>query len=326
VTVTEAPRAVIAGVGFQSLQPEEEILGAVGVDVIDCRGMDDAEIVEIASQVDAVLTDYFCCPADVIARLERCRIICQYGVGVDRIDIEAATAAGILVTHTPDYCVEEMADSALALMLGVARNVVIYDRAVKGGVWDYNAAPEMRRLSGSTLGLVGCGRIGRAVAKRAQALGMEVIGADPLQDPAALEAAGIRAVELGELLASADVISLHAPLTPDSHEMLGAAEIAAMKPGAILVNTARGALLDQSALADALRSGHLAGAGLDVLTEEPPPHDEPLLALDNVILSPHSGFLSRESLAAVQRLAAEEVRRALTGEPLRYALNAERLA
>jgi D-3-phosphoglycerate dehydrogenase / 2-oxoglutarate reductase len=314
-------RVVVAGAAFASLEPETRALAAIGAVVIDARGLDAAQTLELCRDADGVMTDYFRCSAEVITKLERCRVVCQYGVGLDQIDVEAATGAGIYVTHTPAYCVDELADHALALMLAVARNVVRFDRAVRAGIWDYACAGPMRRLRGRTLGLVGFGRAGQALAPRAQALGLHVVAADPAVDDAVFASAGVERLELPKLLARADLLSLHAPLVDETRCLIGRAELAALKPGAILINTSRGGLIDQEALADALISGHLAGAGLDVLSQEPPSRDERLLALDCVVLTPHAAFLSVESLDSVQSQAADEVVRVLCGELPRHVVN-----
>jgi D-3-phosphoglycerate dehydrogenase / 2-oxoglutarate reductase len=315
-------RAVVAGVDFPSLETERRILGAIGADVVDCRGLSAQETLERCRSANAVLTDYFRLSADVIGQLKRCRVICQYGVGLDQVDIVAASAAGILVTHTPEYCVDELADHALALLLAVARRITQFNRLVREGHWDYNAPGPMRRLRGRTVGLVGFGRAGRAFAQRARGLGLVAVAADPYVTGDEFEAAGVERADLRDLLARADIVSLHAPLTEDTRGLIGPAEFAAMRPGAIFINTSRGGLVDQDALVDALTSGRLAGAGLDVLASEPPALDDPLLALDAVVLTPHAGFLSIESLDAVQTQAAEEVRRVLEGGRARWAVNA----
>jgi D-3-phosphoglycerate dehydrogenase len=324
--VIARPPLVLAGVGagFPDVESERAALAAVGARVVDAREHEPGEVLELARDADAVITDYFDWSAAAIAQLRRCRVIAQYGVGVDRIDVGAAERAGIVVTHTPAYCVEEMADHTVALMLAVLRKVAFYDRRVRAGEWDYKAGPEMRRLRGLTLGLLGAGRIGSAVATRARAFGMAVVAHDPQRDPDDLRREAIAPAPLDEVVAAADVLSLHAPLTPATRGLLDARRIAAMKPGAVVVNTARGALVDQGALAAALRSGALAGAGLDVLADEPPAPGEPLLALERVVLTPHAGFLSRESLRAVQAQAADETRRVLAGQAPRHPVTVAR--
>jgi D-3-phosphoglycerate dehydrogenase len=315
-------KVVVAGADFPSLAIEERILGEIGTDVVDARGRDRPAALELCRDADGIMSDYFRCDAEAIARLERCRVICLYGVSVhDRVDLAAATAAGIVVTHTPDYCMDELADHTLALLLAVARRVTAYDGAVRGGAWDYNAGRPLHRLRGRTLGIVGFGRAGRAVAERARGFGLRVVATDAYVPDEAIAAAGSEPLARDELLRRSEILTLHAPLTDETRGLIGPAELALLPAGAILVNTARGGLVDQAALGEALASGRLAGAGLDVLAEEPPTPDDPLLALPNVVLTPHAGFLSEESLVDLQTEAAEEVRRALTGGRPRHAVD-----
>lgn len=313
-----------AGAGFPSVDLERSVLSDIDVEVLDVRHRPAAEVLDLARGADAVLTDYFPWTEDAIGRLGRCRVICQYGVGVDRIDVGAAASAGIVVTNTPAYCVDEMADHAVALLLAVMRKVVLYDRAVRDGIWDYNLGPEMRRLRSLTLGLIGVGRIGSAFAARAGGLGLRVVATDPQRSPEDLGRDGIEACELDQLLATADIVSLHLPLAASTRHLIDRERLASMKQGAVLINTARGGLVDQAALTEALSTGQLGGAGLDVLELEPPQPDDALLRLDNVVVTPHAGFLSREALADVQTQAAEEARRVLTGDPPRYVVGAGR--
>jgi D-3-phosphoglycerate dehydrogenase len=314
-------QVAIVGANFRSLDPECEVLAAAGVTIVDGCGLSPEDALVLCRDADAVISDYFDWSARAIGGLRRCRVICQYGAGLDQIDIPAATAAGILVTHTPDYCVEELAEHTLALIFSVARNIARYDRSVRAGVWDFNVAGPMYRLSGRTLGLIGFGRVARSVARRAQALGLRVVAADPFQDGIVMRECEVEPTSLERLLEQADIISLHAALTESTRGMLGPAEFRAVKPGVLLVNTARGALIDQAALVDAIEAGRVAGAGLDVLEQEPPLTTERLLSLENVTLTPHAGFLSQQSLLAVQHDAAEEVRRALAGERPRFVVN-----
>ncbi len=317
---------VVAGAGFPTLDRERDVLDPIGAEVVDARTLPHEETMTLCRRADAVMSDYFSWTADAIEQLERCRVICQYGVGLDQIDVAAANSAGILITHTPEYCVDELAEHTLALLLAAARNVGRYDRSVRDGEWDYKSAGTMRRLRGQTLGLVGFGRVGRAVARRARALDLRVIACDPYQPTEAFAEFGVEPLPFRHLLRESDLVSLHLPLTQETRGVIGAEELMLLRPGGILVNTARGGLVDQQALADALESGMLAAAAVDVLAQEPPDVDERLLRLENITLTPHAGFLSVESLAALQTDAAEEVRRALSGEPLRYVVNAEAAA
>ena len=311
---------VVAGTSFPSLEIERSVLEPLGFRVVDAGGLPEEEVLAACRSAAAVMTDYFRCDPERIAGFERCRVICQYGVGLDQIDVEAATRARILVTHTPEYCVDELADHAMALVLAVARRIVRYDRSVREGAWDYNVGTPIR-LAGSTLGLVGLGRVGQAVAKRAAGFGLRVIACDAYVPEETFEGLGVERVELEELLLESDIVSVHVPLSDETRHLLGGSELRLLKPGAIVVNTSRGGVVDQAALLEALASGRLGGAGLDVLEEEPPPAGEPLLAREDVVLTPHAGFLSIDSLRRVQQEAAEEVARALTGSRPRYCVN-----
>jgi D-3-phosphoglycerate dehydrogenase len=250
-------------------------------------------------------------------------IIARYGIGFDNVDLLAATRAGILVTNVPDYCVDEVSDHALALMLALARQIVTADRAVKAGVWDVVPHAGVRRLRGQTLGLLGFGKIAKAVASKVQPLGMKVLVYDPYIESELIGGHGAEAVNLDRLLAEADAISIHVPLSPETSNLIGPRELAQMKRSAFLINTSRGGIVDEQALATALKEGRLGGAALDVLPVEPPPPDHPLRQAPNTILTPHLAFYSRESVIELQTKAAEEVARALMGEPPRSPVNPE---
>jgi D-3-phosphoglycerate dehydrogenase len=243
-----------------------------------------------------------------LARLPRLRIAAATSTGFDHLDLRALAAAGVWATHCPGYCDQEVADHAIAFVVGLLRGVVELDRAARRGVWDQTPAPP-RRIAGSVLGVVGLGRIGRHVAQRGIALSMEVLAYDPYVEdggPAEL-------VSLDELLRRADAITLHALLTAETHEMIGAAELDQMRPGAYLVNCARAALVDHRALGAALSSGHLGGAALDVLPVEPPPADEAAFGWPRTVINPHSAWYSPDSATAPYRMAAEAVAAVLDG-------------
>jgi D-3-phosphoglycerate dehydrogenase len=249
-----------------------------------------------------------------LAALPRLRVLMTPSVGFDHLDLDAARRhGGVWVCHVPDYCVDEMADTALALALALMRGVVALDRHVRAGFWDAEAAGPLRRIRGTRLGVVGFGRIGAAVAARAVAVEFDVWASDPAVSEDAIRAAGVRPAPLHELLAACHVVSLHAPLTPATRGLLGAAEIAAMPPGALLVNTARAGLCDTGALLAALRDGRLGGAALDVLDVEPPTPEHPAPQLPNLIVTPHSAYASPEAEAELQRRIAAAVRAALDG-------------
>jgi D-3-phosphoglycerate dehydrogenase / 2-oxoglutarate reductase len=306
--------ALIARAAFPSIEIERGILAAVEVDVVDGRFTPDDQLSDLCRQADGVLTDYFEVRRPLIEQMERCRVICQYGVGLDHVDVDAATERGIVVTHTPDYCTDEVADHTLALLLSLWRKIIPLNASVRSGNWDYNFAAPLFRSSGRILGLVGFGRIARSLAAKAQAIGFTVLAFDPWIRPDVAQAHHVELCELRILLQRSDLVSLHAPLTAVTHRLFGEEQLRLMKPTAFLLNTSRGALIDQSALTRALREGWIAGAGLDVLEEEPPDPRDPLLQLPNVVVTPHAAFFSRESLVAVQTQAAEAVAAVLAGQ------------
>ncbi len=248
--------------------------------------------------------------ASELATLPAVRIVAATATGYDHLDLAAIAAAGAWATHCPGYCDDEVAETALAFAVDLLRGVTLLDRSVRAGRYDHLDAPG-RRIAGSVLGIVGLGRIGRAVAWRADALGMRVLAADPVVDPAA--AAPAELVELDELLAAADVVTLHALLTPQTHELIDARRLALMRPNAYLVNCARSALVDHAALGEALRAGRLGGCALDVLPQEPPALDEPALQWPRTLINPHSAWYSPESSGAPYRIAAEAVAAVLEG-------------
>jgi D-3-phosphoglycerate dehydrogenase len=311
---------------FASLEPERAVLEPLGVELRPKQCRSEEEIIALTRDADAVLNCYAKMTARVIENLERCRIIARYGIGVDNVDLAAATKARIPVTNVPDYCIDEVSDHALALLLALARRVTVADARVKAGAWDVVAHAGIRRLRGRTLGLLGFGKIARALASKAQALGMKVMAYDPYLAPEEIGRFGAEPAGLEKLLAEADAVSIHVPLCPETRNLIGERELARMKPAAFLINTSRGGIVDEQALASALKETRLAGAALDVLSVEPPPTDHPLRQALNIILTPHLAFYSRESVIELQTKAAEEVARALRGEPPRCPVNPEILA
>jgi D-3-phosphoglycerate dehydrogenase len=311
---------------FPSLEPEQRVLAPLGVDLRSAQCKSEEEIITLAKDADAILNCYAKMTTRVIENLSRCKIIARYGIGVDNVDLIAATRAGILVTNVPDYCIDEVSDHALALLLTLARHIVAADRAVKAGAWDVVAHAEIHRLRGQTLGLLGFGKIARALASKVKPLGMKVLAYDPYVEAKLIAREEAEAVSLDRLLVEADVISIHVPLSPETRNLIGESELARMKLTALVINTSRGGIVDEQALAKALTAKRLGGAALDVLSVEPPPSDHPLRQAPNVILTPHLGFYSRESVVELQTKAAEEVARALKGEPPRSPINREVLA
>ena len=310
---------VVAGAGtsFPNLDIERDILGALGATVIDARSLSDMDVAKFCKDADAILSDYFPCDEELIGSLQRCKIIGSYGVGFDQIDVAAADARNIQVTNNPEYCIDEMAEHTIAMLLAAWRRIPAYDRHVRDGGWDYTSQPVPRRLRGATLGVVGFGRIGRAVAKLGAGLGMRVIVHDPYLTQAQTDA---ELKSFDELLSTADAVTLHLPLSPTTRGMLGAKQLAMISAHAGVINTARGALLDGTALAAALSDGSLAWAAIDAFDPEPPLLTHPLLHAPNVVLSPHAGFYSSDSLVAAQSNAVHEVLRVLQGEPPLHAV------
>jgi len=245
--------------------------------------------------------------ANQFSRLERCRLFVSPGVGLDAIDLEAAARAGIAIVNQPESCTDEVADHTFALLLGCVRKVPWLSARVQGGTWDRTTFEPMMRLRGKTLGLVACGRIGRAIARRAAAFGMRVIAYDPYVDPALVEPLGVELVSLDRVFAESDIVSCVAPLTPETRGMLGERQFGAMKKDAIFTNTSRGAIVDEADLLWAIDSGRLAAAGLDVLAQEPPDMANPLLHRPNVLVTPHTAGFSDSVVDDLQRLAVEEI-------------------
>jgi D-3-phosphoglycerate dehydrogenase len=251
--------------------------------------------------------------ADDLAALPKVRVVATPSVGFDHVDVEAATARGVWVCNVPDYCNEEMADHSIALLLALARGVVELDRSVREGGWDHRAAGRLGRLADVRLGIVGYGRIGRAVAARAHALGMNVVAFDPLLEPDAIASTGVQPASLEELLRSSTAVTLHAPLTPDTEHLLGARELALLPEGAYVLNVARSGLVDSEALLAALAAGRLGGVALDVLEVEPPDAAAPAPQVPRLVVNPHAGWYSEEAEEAAPRRATEAVRDVLEG-------------
>jgi D-3-phosphoglycerate dehydrogenase len=282
-------------------------------------------IVAAAKEADALLVTYAKINADMIREMKKCKIISRFGIGVDNVDIEAATRQGIVVTKVPDYCIDEVSDHAMALLLSLVRKIPFSSARAHAGRWEMPAVTPIHRLRGTVLGLVGFGRIPQLVAPKAKAFGMRVMAYDPYVPLNVMEQAGVGRLEFAELLKISDYISIHSPLVPETHHLFSDEVFRQMKPGALIVNTSRGPVVDEAALARALDAKQLAGAALDVLEQEPP-MNSPLFGRDNVILTPHTSFYSVESLEELQTKAAEEVVRVLSGQPPRNPVNPEALA
>ena len=309
-------KVLITDYVWPNLDPEERVLGPLGAELVPSPSGREEELAALAADADAIMTCFAKVTRKVIEAAPKCRIVARYGIGVDNIDIQCATERGIVVTNVPSYCQDEVSDHALALLLALARKVTIYDRATKSGRWDVQVGQPIHRVRGQTLGIVGLGRIGATLAAKAAAFGLRVLAHDPNLTPGQARERGAEKVDFATLLRESDFVSIHAPLGAQEGTagLFGEAEFRAMKRTAFLINTARGGIVDDRALARALREGIIAGAGIDVLPTEPPPADSPLLRLDNLILTPHAAFYSEESLVDLQTLAAREVARVFKGE------------
>jgi D-3-phosphoglycerate dehydrogenase len=305
---------------FPNLDPARDVLSAIGADIqLAAEPAPDA-IMKLAKDADGVLVTYAKITADMIRQMTKCRIISRFGIGVDNVDIPVATEKGIVVTKVPDYCIDEVSDHAMALLLSAVRKIPMGTEQVHAGTWKMPNFVPIHRLRGSVLGLAGFGRIPQLVAPKAQAFGMKVIAFDPYLPKEVFTKAGVEQVDFPTLLKRSDYISVHSPLTPETKGLFNADAFKQMKKGAYIVNTARGPVIDEQALAAAIDSGHIAGAGLDVMTTEPPVNS-PLIGKKNVIITPHTSFYSDESLVELQTKAAQEVANVLVGKAARNPVN-----
>jgi D-3-phosphoglycerate dehydrogenase len=286
---------------------------------VRCRT--DAERLEAVAGARILVAAHVKITEDLFRAGPRLAGVIRTGIGLDTVDLPAATRHGVCIANVPDFCYDEVADSAWTLILAVARKLFEADRRVRSGEWVPSALLPVHSLRGRTLGLVAFGHIARKVAERGRAFGTRLVAADPYVDAAAMAAEGVEKVSLEELLVQSDIISLHTPLTPETRGLIDAAACARMKRGAILVNTSRGPVVDEPALIDALRSGRLGGAGLDVLATEPPAPDNPLLAMPNVVLTPHSSSTTVEALEDLARKVNMQVFQMLRGEWPTYLAN-----
>ena len=306
-------KVVLTDYVWESLDVEKKTLAGLA-NLVALKTKAPAEFLPEAEDCDALLNTYAGpITADVIARMPKCRIIARYGIGVDTIDVDAATRAGVIVTNNPTYCIDEVAEHTMALVLACARKTAFYDRLVRAGRWEVPPGKPIFRVAGSTLGLVGFGNIARRVAVGAAALGMRVLFFDPFVKAAQFDVPGDK-VEFEDLLQTSDFVSLHAPLTSQTRKMMAASAFSRMKKTAFLINCSRGPLVDTDALISALDSKKIAGCALDTIDPEPLPDPHPLRGRENVIITPHAAWYSEQAMAGLQAGAPGEVRRVLSGE------------
>jgi D-3-phosphoglycerate dehydrogenase len=328
---TPRETVVIADYDYGEVDIERAIVEEAGFELIAAQCKTEDEVIEVAHDAAAVIAQYAAITARVIAELPDCRVIARYGTGVDIVDVAAATRHNILVTNVPnEWCENEVADHAMALLLAVARKVNVYDRATRDGIWQWQSGAPIHRLRGKVLGLLSFGAIARAIAARAAGFGVRITAHDPYLAAEEVAAAGAKGVTFDELVTESDYLVIQAPLTSQTHHLFDEVQLRRMKPTAILINTARGPIVDDRALHRALSEGWIAGAGLDDIEEEPAkvrdwrPHN-PLFSLDNVVITPHAAYYSEEAVDTVRHFAAEEVVRVLTGLPPLSPVNADDL-
>ena len=303
---------------FPTLDPAKAALARLNPTYRMSKSVNADDIVAVAKDADAVLVTYAKLTREVLTQFTRCKAIGRFGLGVDNIDLPTAKEKGIAVNYVPDYCIREVSDHAMALLLSLIRKIPLSNKLVQSGRWEMPAVVPIRRIEGTVLGLIGFGHIPRLVAPKAQAFGIKVVAHDPYAKPDVFKAANVESVDLDTLFKTSDYVSVHAPLLPATRGMMNAAAFAKMKKGAYIVNTARGPLIDEPALIAALDSGQIGGAGLDVVAAEPLAKDSPLLGRDNVIISPHTAFYSIEALNELQTKCATDVARVLSGEKAVY--------
>ena len=309
-------RVVLIEHGYATTEYERKIITAAGGEFVDAENRPLEEAFRLCEDTDGILFRRIDVTAALIkrfARSGRCKIILRYGVGTDNADVNAATEAGIIVGHVPAYCIDEVSSHAIALLLACARNVVGAHQKMQQGAWDVTRHVPVWRMTGRTLGIVGFGNIGQAVARKMASWGMRLLVVDPFVEKSVADRLGVQLVDLDTLCRESDYITLHCPLLPETRHLINARILSLMKRGAILVNTARGPIVDTAALVAALDEGRLPCAGLDVFEEEPLPVDSPVRRHPRIVMTDHTAWYSEESQMQLQTTAAEEVVRVCTG-------------
>lgn len=306
-------KVVITDREFESIDREIAVLEKVGAEVEAYQYKEEEDVIRVAKDCDALIMQYANLSRRVIENLDKCQIISKYAIGLDRIDIEAATERGICVANVPNYCIDEVSTHTLALMLALSRKIMLHDQNVKNGIWDYKLGKKIYNLRGQTLGLVSFGRIGRHVMEKIKPFGMNVLVFDPFVPAEAVEEAGGKSVDLDELIRSSDIVSIHAPLVDSTKHMFNKEIFKAMKNTAILLNMGRGPIIKEEDLIWALENKEIAAAGLDVTDPEPIEAGNPMLHMNNVIITPHAAYYSEDSQATLQTLTAESVAQVLSG-------------
>jgi D-3-phosphoglycerate dehydrogenase len=303
-----------------SIEEEKEEFGRIGAKLTLAQVQEEEDVIRACKEADGLLDQYALLNRRVLENLPKCKVISRYGVGVDSVDLKAATDLGIIVANVPDYCMDEVADQTISMLLGLIRKTAFFDQKVKSGQWDFRIGIPIHRIKGKTMGLVGCGKIGLEVAKRISAFGVRVITFDPYLEKAPQ---GVELKDFDTVLKESDFISVHCPLNDSTKHLIGERAFKKMGKKPFLLNTSRGPIVDEKALIQALNEGLISGAGLDVLEKEPPDLLSPLLKMENVILTPHVSFYSVESIGELKRRTAENVSAVLLGKWPRSVVNRE---
>jgi D-3-phosphoglycerate dehydrogenase len=303
-------RVVITDCDHGSIREEKEEFDRMGAELILAQVREEEELIRVGKEADGLINQYALLTRRVFENLPKCKVVARYGVGVDSIDLRAATDLGIIIANVPDYCIDEVASHAVAMMLTLTRKTAFFDRKVKSSQWDFRQGTPIHRIQGKTLGLIGCGKIGFEVAKRISAFGVKVMAFDPY-----IQRTGekIELTDLETVLRKSDFISIHCPLNDSTQHLIGDQEFQKMERKPLLINTSRGPIVNEKALIQALEEGRISGAGLDVLETEPPDSKNPMLKMENVIFSPHVGFYSEESISELKRRTARNVSDVLRG-------------
>lgn len=306
-------KAVITDYQYESIETERSIIEGAGFTLKDYQAKETKDLIPIVEDAQAVITQYSDINAEVISHMKQARMIIKYGIGVNNIDCEAAAKKGIYVCNVPDYGVEEVSDHAVAMILALGRKLPILTDAFRNGDWGYRSVVPLYRLRECTVGLVGFGRIPQLVAGKLKGFGIRILAFDPYISEQMAEEAGVMLAEMDQIIKESDFISVHCPLTKDTYHIIGKEEFHKMKSTAYIINTARGGIIDEAALIEALKANEIAGAGIDVFEQEPAGPDNELLHFPNVIATPHSAWYSEVAIAALQRKVAEEVVNVLQG-------------
>ena len=303
-------QVVITDCDHGSIEEEQEEFGHMGTELILAQVREEEDLIRVCKEADGLINQYAWLTRRVFDNLPKCKVVARYGVGVDSIDLRAATDLGIIISNVPDYCIDEVSDHTIAMILSLIRKTVFFNQKVKSDQWDFRLGIPIHRTRGKTLGLIGCGKIALEVAKKMAIFGVRVIAFDPYIEKA-LE--GIELTTLDNVLKESDLISIHCPLNESTRHLIGGQEFKKMERKPLLINTSRGPIVNEKALIQALEEGHISGAGLDVLETEPPDSRNHMLKMENVLLSPHVGFYSEESISELKRRAAKNVSAVLRG-------------